>query len=79
MKKLVFITACTFLTVGAQAQNEGSSDNKMWLGGSAKFNSMLHADSDYNTNYLGVNKDFNDTRWSVGPQFGYLLNKKLAV
>ena len=62
------------MAFGAQAQEENqSSGNKMWIGGTAGFGTEGFSNGDDNTN------DYSMSKFAVGPTFGYMLNDKMAI
>ena len=73
MKKILLIAAGLMLSAGTFAQEGASSGNKMWIGGTAGFNSGGTKDKGDDTNSQSTFK------YNVGPSFGYMLNEKMAV
>ena len=74
MKKVLLIAACAVFALGANAQDEAASSSKrMWLGGSTGFASGSHSDDNDKLN------DYSTTSWSFGPEFGFMLNDKMAI
>ena len=74
MKKVLLIAACAVFTLGANAQDEGSSSSKkMWLGGTVAFGSGS------STNENNATQNTSSSRWEFGPEFGYMLNEKMAI
>jgi len=73
MKKVLLIAVGLMFSAVTFAQDSESSENKMWIGGSAGFRTEGHAREDNNT------YDYYRTSYSFGPTFGFMLNDKMAV